>query len=255
MDLKLQRVDNVLVVKLNRPEVRNALNKNLLHALMEQVEQIKQDPKLNSVIFTSSTDEVFCAGADLKERIGMNEDETMSFVRLIQSSFNAIAQIKIPTIAAINGNAFGGGLELALACDIRIGCKDSLLGLTECSLGIIPGAGGTQRLPQIVGKAKALELILSAQKISGEEAFRIGLLNRCLEKSSSVMDEAIKLGQEIAQNAPLAVVAAKKAIQFANLEAALAYELSCYEEILKTKDRLEGLHAFKEKRQAQFCGK
>ncbi len=254
--LDVKTSEHVAEICINRPEVRNALNKELLLELSSHLDAIEKNPAVRVLIFSGAGDKAFSAGADLKERAGMSETEAFDFVRLIQTTFQKIAAFKMPTIAALNGDAFGGGLELALACDMRIGSKDIQLGLTECALGIMPGAGGTQRLPLIVGLAKAMEMIFCAKRIKGDEAHRLGLLSE-LSKSGDELACARALAQSIARNAPLALKAAKKAL-LSNYEQpfiqGLATELACYREILGTKDRLEGLQAFKEKRAPQFSG-
>lgn len=255
-DLLITQENAIVHIALNRPDVRNALNKNLLTSLSSQLDAINADSSARVLIFSSTDDKAFCAGADLKERSSMSESEAFDFVRLIQATFQKIATLAMPTIAALNGDAFGGGLELALACDLRIGAGDIKMGLTECSLGIIPGAGGTQRLPRIIGISQAMDMILSARRIDGEEAHRMGLVNHCSPQRSDVVIKAKKIAESIAQNAPLAVKAAKKAMSEHSGVAAesLAFELECYQKILKSQDRLEGLLAFKEKRPPRFMG-
>ncbi|MCA9507446.1 MAG: enoyl-CoA hydratase/isomerase family protein [Myxococcales bacterium] len=248
---------DIVHIVLNRPEVRNALNKELLTELSHELESINKNSKLRAALFYSSSEKAFCAGADLKERAAMSEQETFGFVKLIQSTINKIALLKIPTIAAVNGEAFGGGLELALACDMRIGSEDIQLGLTECSLGIIPGAGGTQRLPKIVGISRAMEMIFMAKRMKGKEAYAIALLNELVTSRSEVVGKAQQWATIIANNAPLAIRAAKKALTKNNAKTfndALAFELECYQEIISTSDRLEALRAFREKRLPQFRG-
>lgn len=255
-ELLIEKEHHVLHIVLNRPEVRNALNKNLLENLSRELDALVEDSQARAVIFSSTTDKVFCAGADLKERSSMSEAEAFNFVKLIQATFQKIALLEIPTIAAINGDAFGGGLELALACDMRISSPDVTMGLTECSLGIIPGAGGTQRLPHIIGLSRAMEMIFLAQRINGEEAHRIGLINHLVVQRNDVPIKAKKMAESIAQNAPLAIKAAKKAMieRSGVASESLAFERECYQKILKSQDRLEGLLAFKEKRPPRFMG-
>ena len=165
----------------------------------------------------------------------MSEEDTLAFLKLIQNTFQNLALLPMPVIAAMNGDAFGGGLELALACDIRVAAHEAHMGLTECSLGIIPGAGGTQRLPNVIGFAKALELILTAKKLSAEEALQLGLINYRAKDSESPLNNAQNLALSIAKNAPLAVRAAKKAINAQiNLKDGLAREFEACQEILHT---------------------
>ncbi len=229
-ELVITKQNHILHIALNRPHVCNALNKRLLLELSEELNSIEKDSSIRVAVFSAKGEKAFSAGADLKERSLMSETQAFDFVKLIQATFQKIAIASIPTIAAINGDAFGGGLELALACDMRIGAEDIKLGLTECSLGIVPGAGGTQRLPQIIGLSRAMAMIFSAKRIDGIEALRLGLLNELMVSRSLVLDAALTLAELIAQNAPLAVKAAKKAILVQHqhlLTAGLAAELDC----------------------------
>jgi enoyl-CoA hydratase/carnithine racemase len=246
--------NQIATVTLNRPKQLNALNWPLLLQLQKEVLMLKNDPSLRAVIFTGNG-KVFCAGADLKERQKMTLEETRQFIRLIGAIFSSIAGMSIPTIAAMQGSAFGGGLELAIACDMRVAQSQAMIGLTECAWGIIPGAGGTQRLTQLVGVAKAKELILSAQKINASEAKAIGLVNHA---ESSAMEAAKRLALAITKCAPLSVRAAKKAIvlgSFLDYEEGLELEKHCYESILHSQDRIEGLAAFAEKRLPTYSGR
>lgn len=246
--------DQVAEIILDRVTMKNALCKEMLQDLDKTLTRvIDLNPRV--IIFSGPEGEAFCAGADLKERITMTEEETFLFVTQIQNVMAKIASIAVPTIASIHQMAFGGGLELALACDIRVGHEDALMGLTECGWGIIPGAGGTQRLPQVVGLAHAMDLILLAKKIDGKEAHRIGLLQYVT--SGSVLSFARKIAEKIKHNAPLSLINAKKAVLLGlkvDTDTGLKYELQCYERILHSKDRKEGLEAFKEKRSPVFRG-
>lgn len=252
----LERQNTIALLKLNRPESRNALCSALLSELAQIITKLKDDKNMRAVVITGAGDKAFCAGADLKERVGMSDEETLVFLSLIQNTFQSLFELPMPVIAAINGDAFGGGLELALACDIRVAAHSAQMGLTECSLGIIPGAGGTQRLPRIIGIAKACELIFTSKRLNSEEALNIGLINYRSQPSESALEIAHNLALSIANNAPLAVRAAKKALVGSQeeLKAGLLVELQAYQEILKTNDRQEGLKAFAQKRKAQFNG-
>lgn len=253
----VERQGPIAIITINRPHVHNALSRPVVQRLAQLCTDIAALEGTRAVIFTGSGEKAFCAGADLKERQGFSDAETLGFVDLIQSTFQKIAELPIPTIAAINGNAFGGGLELALACDIRLMCKDALIGLTECGLGIIPGAGGTQRLPRIVGLAKAMELIFMAKRIGGEEALGIGLVNHLAPSAQDVCEHAMALAQRIGKNAPLAIKAAKEALlmsQEKGIRDGLVSELAAYHEIVCSADRKEGLTAFLEKRPPHFTG-
>jgi enoyl-CoA hydratase/carnithine racemase len=208
------------------------------------------------LIVTGAGDSAFCAGADLKEREGMTMDEVRQYIRYIRDTFTEIENLPIPVIAAINGFALGGGLELALACDMRICAPGAKMALNETSLGIIPGGGGTVRLPRLVGKGIAKEMILSARWVEAEEAMRIGLVN-AVAPEGRLMESAISMAERIVGNGPIAVTQAKYVINRGlelDLEQALQTESDSYEVCIPTKDRLEALAAFKEKRKPQFKG-
>lgn len=257
MEAVLYTVENgVAWITLNRPEAANALSVTLLNELQQLVQELKFSKNVRTVIVTGSGEKVFCAGADLKERAGMNETQVRQTVALIRDTINAFEQLPQPVICALNGSAFGGGLELALACDIRIAADHALLGLTETSLAIIPGAGGTQRLPRLVGVGKAKELIFTAKRISAAEALDIGLVEHIVPREQ-LFAKANELAQQIAQNGPIAVVQAKLAINRGldvDLSTGLKIEQMAYEVTIPTKDRLEALAAFKEKRTPVYKG-
>ena len=248
--------DNILVVTINRPEAANALSKATLHTLNETIDMIYADDSIRAVIITGTGEKAFSAGADLKERRDMNEKEVVDAVTYIGDTINRIDQINVPVIAALNGVAFGGGLELALACDIRIASQHVKVGLTETSLAIIPGAGGTQRLTRLIGLGQAKRLIYTATPVTAQEALQLGLVEQVTE--SCAKEAAIKLAQKIAANGPIAVKQAKLAItngMKTDLQTALQIERLSYLQTIPTKDRLEGLQAFKEKRKPNYEGK
>jgi len=256
--VRLERRDGVAWVTLARPEVMNALSFDTLGRLGEIVAELGDDTSTRAVIVTGGGEKAFCAGADLKERAGFTEEQTRAFVARIGDTFGAVAALPQPTIAALNGVAYGGGLELALACDLRVAAAHAKLGLTETSLAIIPGAGGTQRLPRVVGVARAKELILTARRVDAAEALAMGLVNR-VAPGDSVSDVARELASAIAANGPLAVRAAKAAIDAAeeggDLASHLLRERELYlERVLPSKDRLEALAAFREKRKPVYTG-
>lgn len=255
--IKLERVGFIARIIINRPESRNALSLASLEKLCALLIDIKNQKDIRAVIFTGAGDKSFCAGADLKERSSMNEEQALSCVQKIQSTLQQIASLPMPTIAAINAGAYGGGLELALACDLRVASASAFMGLTECALGIIPGAGGTKRLPKIVGLTKALELIFLAKKISANEAVNIGLVNMIAEDSEQTKKLAMTIAKQIAANAPLAIRAAKVSVYsaiFKEIEQDLEDEFLNYQKVLKTTDRVEGLNAFREKRAPNYLG-
>lgn len=242
---------------LRRPEAANALSIELLHTLAEGIEALASQPDVRCVVLTGEGHKAFCAGADLKERAQMTPSETKDTVALIGSVVNQLADMPQPTLAVLNGSAFGGGLELALACDIRMAADHIKIGLTETSLGVIPGAGGTQRLPRIIGTAKAKELIFTAKKIDTAEALSIGLLEHVVP-SERLPEKIAEMTDAICRNAPIAVRQAKAAVTNgtdAGLEAGLLIEQQAYEATLFTEDRLEGLNAFREKRLPVYKGR
>lgn len=245
------------IVTLNRPDKMNALNRPLLDALLEQLDALAIRRDVRAVIFAGAGERAFCAGADLKERAGMSPAETRAFLLRIRRVMDFVERLPMPTIAALDGFAFGGGCELALACDMRIISERSQIGLTECALGIIPGAGGTQRLPRLVGPAKAKELIFTARKLSGADAQQLGLANH-LVPAGQALAKAIELAQEITGNAPIAVEAAKAAIEGGldcGISEGMLLEQRAYEVTLYTEDRTEALAAFREKRAPVFRGR
>lgn len=247
---------HIATITLNRPKQANALSLSLLEELQSALGQVKEDRKIRAVIITGAGEKVFCAGADLKERAGMNEEQVRQAVSMIRSSINMIDSLPQPVIAAINGIALGGGLELSLACDIRIASDTAILGLTETSLAIIPGAGGTQRLPRLIGLGRAKELIYTARRISAEEAYQYGLIERVVSLAE-LEQKTMEIAKRIVANGPIAVKMAKHAISQGietDLQSGLEMEREAYEEVIGTKDRVEGLQAFKEKRKPLYKG-
>jgi enoyl-CoA hydratase/carnithine racemase len=253
--------EGILTIVLNRPEAMNCMNLEMVTSIKKVIEEANFDNSVRVMIFTGADPPLgkkpsFSAGADLIERKNFTDDQVKRFIASVRSTMFAVENARVPVIAAINGYAFGGGIELALSCDLRIAASNALMGLTETSLGIIPGGGGTQRLPRIVGLAKAKELIYTARKIDAKEAFEIGLINKVVE-SDKLMDEAIRLGLEISKNAPIAVQQAKFAINNGmecSLGIALPLESKAYEITIPTYDRKEALAAFGEKRKPNFKG-
>ncbi|MBM9591619.1 enoyl-CoA hydratase/isomerase family protein [Leptospira sp. 201903075] len=244
----------VALIELSRPEAKNAISMQLLAELRERIREVKKSPARALVII--GTGDSFSSGADLKERKSMSELQVKQFLRDINLCFSELAGLAIPTIAAINGFAFGGGLELALSCDIRYASETALMGLTETKLGIIPGAGGTQRLSRIVGESTAMEWIFSGKKLTGKEATARGLVSQVFEPDH-LRESSLALAREISESAPIAVSAAKKAVRRGlelPIESALEWERLCYFETIGTKDRIEALQAFAEKRKPNFKG-
>lgn len=253
----VSRDGGVCTLTLNRPEVMNSVNVEMLRDLHAALEAVQFDPEARCVIVTGAGEKAFCAGADLKERAGMAELEVRRYIETIRNTFSLVESLPVPVIAAVNGIALGGGTELALASDLRIVSETATLGLTETSLAIIPGAGGTQRLPRIVGKAKAKELIFTARRIDAQEALAIGLANKVVP-ASSLLGEARAMAEAITKNGPVAMRVAKRAIDRGmemDLASALVFESTCYEITIPTEDRREGLLAFREKRKPVYWGK
>lgn len=243
-------------VTLNRPDAANALSRALVDQLGVAIAGLAEDATVRAVVVTG-TGKTFCAGADLKERAAMTPDEVRVFLDELGATLNALAALPCPVIAALNGAAFGGGLELALACDLRIAAENVPLGLVEARLGIIPGAGGTQRLARLIGVARAKELILTGRRIDASVAHQLGLLAKVVP-AADVEAAVADLVDEIAACAPLAVAQAKAAIDGGialSLPGGLALEKRCYEVVLASADRDEGLRAFAEKRRPVFQGK
>lgn len=246
----------VALITLQRPNAANALSLQLLEELNEAFEQLNDNQAVRCIILTGEGEKAFCAGADLKERATMTEAEAKRTVQKIRDTINKLEALTKPVIAALNGAAFGGGLELALACDIRISSDKARMGLTETSLGIIPGAGGTQRLSRLIGKGKAKELIFTASKITSEEAYRLGIVEHVIS-ADKLLEKAYLMAERISVNAPIAIAQAKFAIDKGfdlDLQTGLALEEKAYQALIATKDRKEGLLAFKEKRKPSFRG-
>merc|ERR1712004_113333 len=250
----------IVVFGLNRPEAKNSFSKNLVGQLIDAVEAVKFDKGVRVVIIKSTSPGIFCAGADLKERAKMPANMVGAFVGKARRLISDLENLPMPVIAAIDGHALGGGLEMALACDLRIASDSAKMGLVETKLAIIPGAGGTQRLPRIVGSALAKELIFTARVLGGQDAAKIGLVNHSVpqtEAGDAAYNKALELAAEILPNGPVGVKMAKVAINKGmdvDLGTAMSIEEACYAQVIPTKDRLEGLAAFKEKRRPSYTG-
>ncbi|HRC57953.1 MAG: enoyl-CoA hydratase/isomerase family protein [Myxococcales bacterium] len=252
-----RRDDGVVWVTLNRPEARNALSMALNLELYDLGAELEGDSDLRLVVITGAGDKAFSAGADLKERKGVSASETGPYVNAIGNAINQWSKIRALTVALMNGSAFGGGLELALACDLRILVEGAELGLTEVRLGIMPGAGGTVRLPRLIGEARAKEMILLGRRISAQRAYEIGLVNAVVPRER-LAAEMESLLAELAGCAPLSVRAAKTSVERAlevGVEEGLTIEGQCYETTLYSDDRNEGLAAFAEGRKPQYSGR
>ena len=255
--IRYEQKGNLAFVTLDRPGAMNAFNYDMLVELGQITESIRINPDIRVVIFTGSGDRAFSVGADLKERKTLTELQVKRNVYKIGEVFSAIENLPQPTIAMMNGFAFGGGMELALACDFRIAADTALMGLTETGLAIIPGAGGTQRLPRLIGEAKALELILTARKMSATEALGYGVLTK-IAAPENLIRETADFADSILANGPIALQQAKFAIKQGmnvDLQTGLAIERKAYEFTIPTEDRIEALNAFSEKRKPVFTGK
>ena len=244
-------------VTLNRPDVRNALSRAVNLRLQEIALELDQRDDVRAIVITGAGDKAFCAGADLKERKGVPAAESGSYINAIAGAINGWGEIRKPTICMMNGSAYGGGLELAMACDFRVLVDGAEVGLTEVKLGIMPGAGGTQRLPRLVGEARAKELILLGRRIPASRALEIGLVHQVVsrDKLKPTVDGLIT---ELEGCAPLSVMHAKSAIERGYgkpMSEGLDIERECYDVTLFSEDRDEGLAAFAEGRPPRYQGR
>jgi enoyl-CoA hydratase len=254
-DVKLEVKDGIATITMNRPEAMNALNEKVLQELKEAVAQVREDSVVRVVIITGEGP-AFVAGADIPSLLAQNPSEIREFTQFGQGVMNDIERLEKPVIAAVNGFALGGGLELALACDIRLASTEARMGLPEVGLGIFPGFGGTQRTPRLIGKGRACELIFTGDQIGAEEAARTGLVNRVVPPQQ-LMAEAQRLAKRIARQGPVAVGRAKTAINQAwqtGLDAGLDFELDAVMRTFGTEDQKEGMTAFLERRKPEFKG-
>ncbi len=248
--------EHVLVVTLNRPEVLNALNTQMGRDQLDLWTRLAAEPgDVRCVVLTGSGERAFCAGGDLKERDGMTEAAWRAQHEIFERMFMALMELPLPVIAAVNGHAFGGGLEIALACDFIYAAKSARFALSEVSLGIMPGGCGTQNLPRAVGERRAKELILTAQPFSAEQGAQWGLVSRVCD---NVLEDALATARRIAANALLAVRQAKKSIHYGlqtDLLTGYRFEIEAYNQLVGTEDRREGVRAFNEKRKPNFQGR
>eukprot|EP01113_Clastostelium_recurvatum_P040256 TRINITY_DN6245_c0_g1_i1.p1 TRINITY_DN6245_c0_g1~~TRINITY_DN6245_c0_g1_i1.p1 ORF type:complete len:302 (-),score=67.16 TRINITY_DN6245_c0_g1_i1:38-943(-) len=248
--------EGIVVLSLNRPRVKNALGKQLMASFKDTLSSLRFDKSSRVIILRSIVDGAFCSGADLKERVEMQPKEVASFVHLLRTTFTDLETLPQPTIAAIDGIALGGGTELALACDLRVASKASKLGLPETGLAIIPGAGGSQRLPRLIGRARAKELIFTAAVIDSSRALSLGLIEHETEPGLAYL-KALDIARQILTKGPVAIHMAKIAIDRGmdmDTTSGMILEQQCYAQVIPTQDRLEGLKAFKEKRVPKYTG-
>jgi enoyl-CoA hydratase/carnithine racemase len=256
-DVIVERLGGAAWVTLNRPDARNALSLAVNRELAQLARALDGDDAVRAVVITGSGDAAFCAGADLKERKGVPAADAGPYIDAISGAIDAIARIRKPTIAAMNGSAYGGGLELALACDFRVCVETAEMGLTEVRLGIMPGAGGTQRLPRLIGVSAAKELILLGRRIGAARAMALGLVS-AVTPAAGLRAAVDAMLAELAGCAPKSVAMAKAAIEDGmdvGVDEGLKIERRCYDVTLFSEDRDEGLRAFAEKRPPRFTGR
>jgi enoyl-CoA hydratase len=253
-NVKTEQRDNILIITIDRPKVLNALNAQTVAEIGQAFDSARGDDSVRCVILTGGGEKAFVAGADINELATMNPITGKATAESGQRVFSAIERFPKPVIAAVNGFALGGGCELALACHIRIASEKAQLGLPEVTLGIIPGYGGTQRMVRLLGKGKALELILTGDRIGAAEAERIGLVNKVVP-ADQLMTAAEEMARRIASRGPLAVRAAIEAVTVGSdmgFEEGQFLEATLFGLLASTEDMREGMSAFLEKRQAEF---
>lgn len=254
--LTIEKEEGVAIVRLNRPPV-NSLNSKVYGELYDIFSEFENDDEVNAIILTGTGEKAFAAGLDVKEVAGKSIPDYFAFARDARMCLDKVAGIQKPTIAALFGFVFGGGCELALACDLRIAANDANIGCPEVNLGIIPGSGGTQRLPRLIGVSKAKELLFMGDTVSGDEACRIGLVNKAVPKEA-VLDEAKAWAKKLAAKPKVAISLLKNAIDNGmnmDLESAITYENNCFVITYVSEDGREGFAAFNEKRKPTFKGK
>ncbi|QJW45825.1 short-chain-enoyl-CoA hydratase [bacterium BFN5] len=256
-NLLFENLEGIGLITVNRPRALNALNRETLLELESLFELLSKDKTIQAIIITGSGDKAFVAGADITEMQQMSAVEGREWGKLAQSVFNKIENFPRPVIAAVNGYALGGGCELAMACDIRISSEKARFGQPEVSLGITPGFGGTQRLPRLIGRGRAKELLFTGDMIDAEEAYRIGLVNKIADHQSLV-ETAREMASRILLRGPVAVSLCKAAVNEGmdvDLESGCAYEAEVFGLCFATADQKEGMAAFLEKRKPIFSGK
>ncbi|MBA8820651.1 enoyl-CoA hydratase [Ochrobactrum sp. P6BS-III] len=256
--LELERIDDhVLLVRLNRPQAANAMNTRMGEELMDLFERFQVVSEgVRAIVLTGSGEKAFCAGGDLKERNGMTDAQWLRQHAMFERMLRAIIACPVPLIGAINGAAYGGGCEITAALDFAYASENARFALTEVTLGIMPGAGGTQNLPRAMGERRAKEVILTGLPFAAQEAFEWGLINRVFPQAE-LLGAALATARRIAGNAPISVRQAKQSIHRGlqmSLADGLAFEIECYNRMVSTEDRHEGVRAFNEKRPPVFRG-
>jgi enoyl-CoA hydratase/carnithine racemase len=252
------RDDGLVLLTLNRPQVANALNTQMGCDLLAFFDAVNSAPaQARCVVVTGAGDRAFCAGGDLKERNGMTDEQWQEQHLLFERMIRALIACPVPVIGAINGAAYAGGCELALCCDFIYAAEHARFALTEVTLGIMPGAGGTQNLPRAVGERRAKEIILTGRAFTAQEAHDWGMVNRVCAPTR-LIDEALETGRRIAENAPISVRQAKHAIHYGlqmDLASGMMLEIEAYNRMVPTEDRREGIASFNEKRKPHFKGR
>ena len=252
------RGEGLLLLTLNRAEVANAINTQMGRDLLAFFEEINATPaQQRCIVLTGAGERAFCAGGDLKERNGMSDEAWQDQHLLFERMIRAFIGCPVPVIGAVNGAAYAGGCELALCCDFIYAAESARFALTEVTLGIMPGAGGTQNLPRAVGERRAKEIILTGRPFSAQEAHEWGMVNR-LFPPDRLLDEAMQTARRIADNAPISVRQAKHAIHFGmqmDLASGMMLEIETYNRMVPTEDRREGVAAFNEKRKPRYKGR
>lgn len=243
----------IATVTINRPKKLNALNSKVLDEIEKVFDNLRRDNSVSAIIMTGAGEKAFVAGADIKELRELNKGTGEKISRKGQQIFQKIEDSRKPVVAAVNGYALGGGAELAMACHLRIAGGNAVFGLPEVGLGLIPGYGGTQRLSRLVGRAKALEMILTGKQIDAEQAQQIGLVNAVAEENS--LEEARKLVQQMLSKGPLAIQKAIEAVLSSDKSEGYRTEAKLFGELCGTEDFMEGTAAFLEKRKPDFKGK
>jgi len=255
--IELERHDSTQVIRLNRPDRRNAISRAMMGEIMRAARAAQDDGAIRALVLTGGTG-YFSAGADLTEAIAVRSAvEGSDYFRLWHELASTLEQLRLPVVAAIEGFCITGGLELALACDVRIGAEGSTYAITSARIGTVAGAGGTQRLPRLVGLSRALHLLMSADTIDAQEALRIGLIDR-MAPAGGALGAALEWGALYAQRAPLSVAFAKRAVHRGmqmDLASALEFETMLVTTVYGTADKQEGIGAFLEKRPARFTGR
>lgn len=257
--LKTETVgEHVLLVTLNRPDAANAISTQMGHDMLHLWNALTEDAgSVRCVVLTGAGERIFCAGGDLRERNGMSNAQWRTQHELFERAFWTLADLPVPVIAALNGHAYAGGLEIALCCDFLYASSEAWLALTEVRIGIMPGGGGTQNLPRAVGERRAKEILMTGAPFSAQDAHAWGLVNRVCE-AGAVLPAALATAATIAANAPLAVRQVKKSVRYGGqmeLRTAFRFEVEAYNHLVGTEDRIEGVKAFNEKRPPVFSGR